>query len=405
MKPRLICCLAFVLALNLEIQGLAHQPLQTAADVRLADPAAVAPPRFDPQVDPVALVQEAPANIPGTTAGTQPPPLVKLESLPNTAGQVLRQYDLRPYTHQISTTLNPQQAVVDWVLRETGTEMWFNEPLGLLSANREQLVVYHTPEIQAVVERMVDRFVSAGGRQHVLGIRLVSLGSPNWRTSAYSLLQPIDVQTPGIEGWMIRKENAAILLNQLRRRADFSEHGGGDFTAHDGQKTVMARTRPIEFVQAIRWTPGQIPPYFTVPRRIDEGYNLEISFLTDRDQTIEAVLKCNVDQVERLQTVNVDAPDLSGRGVAVPLQIPQLVSWRLQERFRWPADQVLLLSCGVVASPSDVPTAGLTLQSVLNRSRGRADALLMIEYKGVARQNVAPRHESQAGLVPVQPLR
>ncbi len=359
-------------------------------------------PVVDSQVKPAAWVQDA---SPPSGPSTQYPPLVKLDSLPNSAGQVLRQYDLRPYTHQISTTNNPQQAVVDWILRETGSEMWFNEPVGMLSASREQLIVYHTPEIQAVVEKTVQRFVNSGGRPQVISIRLMTLASPNWRAAAYSMLQPIDVQSPGIEGWMISKENAAILLNQLRRRADFSEHGGGDITAQDGQKTVLTRTRPIDFVQSLRWVAGQIPPYQTITKRIDEGYNLEISLLTDQNNVVEAALRCNVDQVERLQPVNVEVPDLSGRQLAVELQVPQVVSWRLQERFRWPADQVLLLSCGVVASPSDAATGGLNLQSLFNGSRGRADALLMIEYKGVARQNFAPRQASQSGLVPVQPVR
>jgi hypothetical protein len=65
--------------------------------------------------------------------------------------------------------------------------------------------------------------------------------------------------------------------------------------------------------------------------------------------------------------------------------VPQLVSWRLHERFRWPSDQVLLLSCGVVASPtaekaSPLGIPGLTLPS----SPARADALLLIESHGKA---------------------
>ena len=168
----------------------------------------------------------------------------------------------------------------------------------------------------------------------------------------------------------------------------------------------MTRTRPIDYtIHSLRWVPGQIPPYQPLSKRIDEGYNLEISFLTAADNTIDAVLRCDVDQVEKLQIVSVDVPDISGRNQVVQVQVPQIVSWRLQERFRWPADQVLLLSCGVVANPT-TQTSGFNLQSLLNGSRRRSDALLFLEYKGPVKQNLAPRQASATGLVPVdRPVR
>ena len=81
-------------------------------------------------------------------------------ALPQDAGQVWREYDIRPYTLRVTTTARPEQAIVDWILRETGYEAWHSDPVGLLSANREVLRVYHTPEMQAVVADIVDRFVN-----------------------------------------------------------------------------------------------------------------------------------------------------------------------------------------------------------------------------------------------------
>ena len=82
-------------------------------------------------------------------------------SLPQDGGQVWREYDIRPYTQRVSTTARPEQAIVDWILRETGYEAWHSEPCGLLSANREVLRVYHTPEMQAVVADITDRFLNS----------------------------------------------------------------------------------------------------------------------------------------------------------------------------------------------------------------------------------------------------
>ena len=58
-------------------------------------------------------------------------------TLPNEHGQVWREYDISPYTARVKDSDRPQQAIVDWILRETGTDVWFAEPLGILSANRD----------------------------------------------------------------------------------------------------------------------------------------------------------------------------------------------------------------------------------------------------------------------------
>ncbi|MFM9118028.1 MAG: hypothetical protein ACKOU6_17910, partial [Planctomycetota bacterium] len=65
--------------------------------------------------------------------------------LPNSQGQIWREYDISPFTLRAKGIEKPERAIVDWVLRETGTEVWFSEPLGILNANASTLRVYHTP--------------------------------------------------------------------------------------------------------------------------------------------------------------------------------------------------------------------------------------------------------------------
>ncbi|MDZ7619313.1 MAG: hypothetical protein U1E05_20125, partial [Patescibacteria group bacterium] len=63
-------------------------------------------------------------------------------TLPNEHGQVWREYDIAPYTVRVTSTQRPEQALVDWILRETGYEAWHGEPLGILSATPRTLRVY-----------------------------------------------------------------------------------------------------------------------------------------------------------------------------------------------------------------------------------------------------------------------
>ena len=327
-----------------------------------------------------------------------------MNQLPNDAGQVWREYDITPYTNSIQGIDDPQQAILDWVLKETGTEMWFNQPLGILNADRNQLRVYHTPEIQKIVHAIVDRFVNTRAQVQNLEVSLVTVGNPNWRSSAYSVLQPIEVQSPGVEAWMVAKENAALLRASLARRGDFKDHGTGRIAHNDGQTVVLKKTAPVQFIRNFRWVTGQIPSYQPLVTTVDEGYTLEISSLSSLDgQTVEASIQCHVDQVEKLNTVKVDVPGSVGATTdRITLQIPQLVSWRLKERFRWRDDQVLLLSCGVVASPGPENSPTLNLPRVFGGpNRPRADALLFVDYRGPQIPGKVPQN-SASRTVPVE---
>ena len=325
--------------------------------------------------------------------------------LPNEAGQVWREYDISPYTENVGAIKRPQQAILDWVLRETGTEMWFNEPLGILNATKDRLIVYHTPEIQAEVKAITDRFVRTRGQEQNFNIDLLTVGNPNWRSNAYSLLQTIDVQTPGVEAWMMSKENAAILIGQLRQRTDFKLHSGGEVKTHDGQSFVLEKTKPVQFIRSLRWLPGQFPVYEPLLTTINEGYTLSISSLSLLDnRAIEVAIKCDVDQVETLTDVKIPVAGASGAVQTADIYVPELISWRLHERFRWPSEQVLLLSCGVVADPEPETPGTTGVFGLRNRRKqtNRSDALLLIEYRGPASEAALPRTAGRSSLAPLK---
>lgn len=303
--------------------------------------------------------------------------------LPNDGGQVWREYDIAPYTSRIRNQTKPEQAVIDWILRETGTEVWFAEPLGILNANSQTLRVYHTPEMQQLVQEVVRRFVESDNEPHVLSVRLMTINSPSWRIRALPLLKSIDIQSPGVEAWLLSRENAAVLVGELQRRGDYRENYTPNLQIQSGQTETIARTRPRVYARSVRMT-NYFPGYETVPGQLEEGFALQLSPLMSLDgRTCDAAVKCNIDQIERLVPLTLDVP-VGGQVQKVQIQVPQLVSWRFHERFRWPSDQVLLLSCGVIASPTGQPASGnpLAMLNVFDAPGSRSDALLMIECRG-----------------------
>lgn len=342
------------------------------------------------------------ATLPRVARLLQPP-----GSLDNSAGQVWRRYDLSPYTRRITSVKNPEQAVVDWILRETGTAIWFQHPMGILTVDSDRLDVYHTPEVQRKVAEMVDRLVASRGQNITMGIRMVTVGRPDWRAAAFPYLEPFTVQTPGVEGWLISKENAAALINQLSVRSDFRPLEVGDLVLPAGQSHSFRRLAPQSYIRSLTFRPtnpnlpaagGQYEP---LTSRFQEGYTMDISPLEMLDgRMTEVVIKAQIDQLEKLQSVTIPVPTINGQSQNLSTAVPQVVSWRLHERFRWPKDKVLLLSCGVIATPSGDSRTNpslLNLGSLLGQQRGRGDALLFVEYKGDPANLANNQQPGQAG--------
>jgi hypothetical protein len=305
------------------------------------------------------------------------------DKLPSDQGQVWQEYDISAFTSHVTTTKRPEQLVIDWILRDTGYEPWHSSVVSVLSADARTLRVYHTPEMQRVVASMVDRFVNQQQATHAFGLRVVTIGSPNWRETALSVLKPIPVQSQGVQAWLLNKEDAALLLAQMSKRSDFREYSSPQLLVYHGQSIVLGSTRPKQYARSIISRPGTFPPYEIEMGRIDEGYSLELSPLVSTDgATVDAVLKCNINQIEKMVGMSIDIPLGGGASRRERIEVPQMTSCDLHERFRWPTDQVLLVSRGVVATPAPSGNSILPITLPGAPSANRADALVFVQSRG-----------------------
>ncbi len=372
---------------------------QTSADPP-GDGAAAAPGQsFPPQASSAnSPAWRAPAQMPRDAAGASEPirPLTALShgpiahvskgpgTLPNDAGQEWRDYDISPYTLRVTSTNRPEQAIVDWILLDTGYEAWHSDPLGLLSASRRTLRVYHTPQIHAVVGEMVDRFVNSEAESHAFGLRVLTVGSPNWRSKAHPVLHPVPAQSQGVQAWLLSKEDASLLMADLRRRSDFREHNTPHLLVNNGQSTVVSATQTKNYTRDVIVRPGSAWPGFEAQTaQIEEGFSLEFHPLLAVDgKTIDAIIKCHVDQVEKMIPVMIDVPSQVAPRQKTEIKVPQLASCKLHERFRWPVDQVLLISLGVVSFPIPSAGSGVNLPLGIAGGAARADLLVVVESKG-----------------------
>ncbi len=306
-----------------------------------------------------------------------------------------------------TTTAHPEQAIVDWILRETGYETWHSDPVGLLSANRETLKVYHTPEMQAIVADIVDRFVSSSASQYAFTLRVATVGNPNWRTKALGMMTPIPVQSPGIQGWLLAKENARLLVADLTRRTDYREYNSSQQLVNNGQSILISTMRQRSYVRNAVATQTAWPGFQPEMGTIEEGFSLEFSPLLGLDlSSADCVVKLKLNQIEKLLPVKLDLPATVAANQHVEVQVPQMTSSNLHERFRWPTDKVLLLSMGVVATPGptkDNPiTDTITDAMPMLKGPPRADALLFVESAGVTAPAPQPVTPARSASLPQQ---
>ena len=407
-------CVAFLLWLTLAYPVRSQQPVEQAGggmlDWRPVEGAAATAPRTeviraaDTRVRAVSgeSVEAAPeseaAPVGETRKGTG--------TLPNQHGQVWREYDIAPYTVRVTTTQRPEQALVDWILRETGYEAWHGEPLGILSATSRTLRVYHTPEMQQVVADLVDRFVRSEAETWQFSLRVITIDHPGWRMRVQRLLRPVTVQTPGVSAWLLQREDAAVLLTELQRRTDYREHTSPLLQVANGQSTVVSAMRSRPYMRDILVRSDVWQGFEPQPGAVDEGFLIEFSpLLTSDRQLIDGVIKCNIDQVEKMVPVELEAPTATAPRQRTPIEVPQVTHFRFHERFRWPVGQSLLVGMGVVPLP--VPVDAKAMQLVpgiplpLPRTPPRAELLVLIEAKGPV-ASVAGRAApgSPAGPVP-----
>ncbi len=328
-------------------------------------------------------------------------------ALPNEHGQLWREYDISPYTLQVASTNRPEQALVDWILQETGYETWHGEPLAILSASRRSLYVYHTAEMQKTVADIVDRFVSQDANTSEFSLRVVTIGNPNWRARAQSVLNAIQVQTPGTQAWLLQREAAVSLVAELSRRTDFREHSSPQQVVSNGQSAVVSSTRSHYYIRQVHLTGNVWPGYQPENAVVDEGFSLEFSPLMSADgASIDAVVKCQIDQVEKMVSVMVDVPTAVAPRQRTKVEVPQLAHFQLHERFRWPQDQVLLIGMSMVPLPTASETKplvpGLPIPGVA-AGDNRGDVLVFVEARQASASTVSPaqtaRRPDQAGAV------
>lgn len=293
--------------------------------------------------------------------------------LPADAGQLWKTYDIGPFVAQAGA--GSERHVVDWILQDTGYSAWHGSVAASLSADATTLRCYHTAAMQARVADVVTRFVGEAATPHRFSVRVFGMDGPEWRAEARPALAPIPAVTPGIQAWICPREQAAMLVSRLRARGDCRELPTGPVLAGNGVPAMLVGGRKQPYVQDVAPRLDAWPGWTTLAASCDEGFALDVQPLMTLDGVgVEAVVRCRIDQIERLVPVSLAAPIAGGQRVRV--EVPQVAAVRVGERFRWPANQVLLIGLGLVPWP--VPAQNV-VPAAFTVDDKRSDVIVVVE--------------------------
>ena len=136
-------------------------------------------------------------------------------NLPAEPGQMWRRYDIGRYTALSQNQSAPQNAIVEWIFRRTGSSPWHGDKVAVLSASRTQVRAFHDAATLKMVDEVVERFTNAVNDVLSIRVQVVAAVDPRWRYAVYSRLTPVGGGSQGQQIWTMKMSDAAYVLAQM----------------------------------------------------------------------------------------------------------------------------------------------------------------------------------------------
>ena len=205
---------------------------------------------------------------------------------------------------------------------------------------------------------MVDRFVNTEAESYAFGMRVITVRQSRLARQGASHAAPALGAIAGRAGLAAAPEDAALMLNDLleAQRLPGAQHAAlagqqrpVDGRGQDAQPQLrQGRDAAGQRLARLRAADG------AARRRIQARVSSAVVARRQSDRRHPEVR----DRPGRKAVAGRSGRDARPWPAQTQrIEVPQAISARLHERFRWPADQVLVISLGVVPTPVP-PSAG-----------------------------------------------
>lgn len=268
---------------------------------------------------------------------------------PNEAGHLWRTFDIARYTALSHSQANPQNSIVEWIMRRTGSATWHGEKLAALSAGRSQIRAYHNAKTLKTVEEMVERFTKQPVADMLrIRVRFVAAADPRWRYAVFTRLKPLLSGPQGQQVWTMKVEDAAMV------RAQMAIYQGFKPLADQEIKMVNGQTLTVETLEDVTFTSGPQRDaaagfgYQPGTSQLKEGIILRMSpLLTYEGDALDVAVELTANTVKSMHRTKI----LARREIGPPdmtIDVPEVVETRLNQTIpKWPIGETLLISAGI----------------------------------------------------------
>jgi hypothetical protein len=269
-------------------------------------------------------------------------------NLPAEPGQMWARHEISRYTGLAQNQSTPQNAIVEWIFRRTGTSPWHGEKIAVLSASRSQIRAFHDAATLKMVEEVVERFTNATNDILSIRVRVVAAVDPRWRYAVYSRLTPVGSGPQGQQIWTLKMDDASYVLAQMQLHQGFKLLVNQKYEMINGQTLKVETSMARSFNGGLQRESAVGLGYQPKAEQLDEGFTLRLSpLLTFDGDTLDAAIELTANTVRNLHRTRVIAPREIGPS-EISLDIPEVSETRLNQTVKdWPLGQTLLISAGI----------------------------------------------------------
>jgi hypothetical protein len=291
---------------------------------------------------------------PGHGFATDPEPIAPQDDppadLPDEPGYTWLNRDISRYTSLAydARTPRPQNDIVNWIFRRTGSEVWHGEKIAVLSASRAQIRAYHSRTWLREVDAIVQRFIDATADILDVRVRFFAAQDPRWRYAVYSRLNRIGTGPHGQQIWTLTPESARLVESQLLVTPGFKALADRRFELVNGQTVTVETADKLDYFAGAQRESSVGLGYQPSVQNLNEGVTLRFSPLLNHEgDMLDAAVDLKAVTVKRLYRTRILARREIGPN-DLAIDIPEVTETRLNLTVpNWPLGQTLLISGGI----------------------------------------------------------
>jgi len=265
-------------------------------------------------------------------------------------GFTTKTWNIARYTALAAKPNNPEpeQRIIDWIFRRTGSADWHGPKPSMLSASRAQIRAYHEPKMLKKVDDIVKRFNKAYADVLSFRVRFVRAADTRWRYLVHTRLTSLARGAQGQQVWTLSPTDAASVLAQMQQYRGFEVLLDQTFKVVNGQTLTVAKEEKVDFTGGVQRDGAAGFGFQPAAQQLKEHVTLRMSpLLTYDGDALEVAFDLQTNIVRRLIKTSI----LTRREVGpndLQIEVPEVTETRINQALaNWPIGQTLLISAGV----------------------------------------------------------